>query len=179
MTVYDLHSRFCNTGRLPVIYLSGPMTGKPDDNFPAFNEMARKLRLLGFPVLNPADFGHGPPGPRTAEEVHDHWVACLTRDLPLVASADVLVLLEGWEESRGACLEFDAALAFKLPAVQVGQRGRLSQFIDLFIDPDRWGLISQADRAAEQVRRIVAEGGAIGVVVVRAGEDEDEDERAA
>ena len=38
------------------IYLSGPMSGLPELNFPAFHAEAARLRALGFEVVNPADF---------------------------------------------------------------------------------------------------------------------------
>lgn len=93
---------------MPVIYLSGPMTGYPDFNFPRFNELARKLRFLGFPVLNPADFGGDPK---------HSWEHCLARDLTLLPHADVILLLEGWDQSNGAGLEFDTAIGLGKPAV--------------------------------------------------------------
>lgn len=37
------------------IYISGPMTGLPEKNFPAFNAEANRLRALGFDVVNPVD----------------------------------------------------------------------------------------------------------------------------
>ena len=35
------------------LYLAGPMTGMPDDNFPAFLAMAVQLRAAGHDVTNP------------------------------------------------------------------------------------------------------------------------------
>jgi hypothetical protein len=106
------HSR----DNLPTIYLSGPMTGYENHNFPTFNEAARRLRLLGFPVLNPADFG--------GEDETNTYRVCLARDLLLLPHAKVVVMLPGWEESRGAGLEFDTALAMKIPVVRECDFGR-------------------------------------------------------
>lgn len=36
------------------LYLSGPMTGKPALNFPAFHAEAARLLALGYEVVNPA-----------------------------------------------------------------------------------------------------------------------------
>lgn len=37
------------------VYISGPMSGLPDLNFPAFNAAAQQLRELGLDAVNPAD----------------------------------------------------------------------------------------------------------------------------
>jgi hypothetical protein len=38
-----------------IIYISGPMTGYPDLNFPAFHLAASVLRSEGFTVISPAE----------------------------------------------------------------------------------------------------------------------------
>jgi len=38
-----------------VYYISGPMTGLPEHNFPAFNAAAAYYRERGFEVINPAE----------------------------------------------------------------------------------------------------------------------------
>lgn len=49
------------------IYLSGPMTGLPDYNYPAFNAEAARLRALGYTVENPAE---NPPVPGHVWELY-------------------------------------------------------------------------------------------------------------
>ncbi|SED31843.1 protein of unknown function [Pseudomonas frederiksbergensis] len=39
------------------VYLTGPMTGFEDFNFPAFNKMAADLCACGYVVENPAEHG--------------------------------------------------------------------------------------------------------------------------
>ena len=41
------------------IFLSGPMTGLPEFNHPAFNAAAKKLRANGHVVWNPAEIRNG------------------------------------------------------------------------------------------------------------------------
>lgn len=80
-------------------YIAGPMTGIPEWNHPAFYGKAAELRAQGLDVINPAEFD---------EEVglNQPWSSYLRRDLVLLAEeCDRIVLLEGWEKSKGARLE--------------------------------------------------------------------------
>jgi hypothetical protein len=82
------------------LYLSGPMTGLPDLNFPAFNEAAATLRAQGLEVVNPAEIN--PSGSVT-------WEACMRADIKALCDCDAIVLLPGWERSSGANLELHLA----------------------------------------------------------------------
>lgn len=82
------------------IYLSGPMTGKPELNFPAFNAEAQRLRLLGYDVVNPVDLN---PDPAAT------WSECMRKDLAALLTCDGLALLPGWQASGGANLELHVA----------------------------------------------------------------------
>ena len=66
------------------IYISGPMTGIADDNRPAFNRVAAKLRAMGHNCENPAE---QPSGLSYRE--------CLAIDLVYIChTADALVILQ-------------------------------------------------------------------------------------
>ena len=82
------------------VYVSGPMTGYPDFNIPAFNAAAAHLRALGYEVLNPVDGG--------ADEAKS-WSDYLRDDIVLIAQSDAIAVLPGWEMSRGARLEVHIA----------------------------------------------------------------------
>ena len=82
------------------VYISGPMTGLPDLNFPEFHAAARRLRKCGYEVVNPAELS---PDPGTS------WAACLREDIKALCDCDYLVLLQGWEGSKGAHLEVEIA----------------------------------------------------------------------
>ena len=73
---------------MAIIYLSGPMTGYPDYNYPAFNLAAAALRAYGHRVYNPA-------------------FAAFSAFICL--EADTIVALPGWEKSRGATAEMALA----------------------------------------------------------------------
>ncbi|WP_223508810.1 MULTISPECIES: DUF4406 domain-containing protein [unclassified Pseudomonas] len=77
------------------IYLSGPMAGLPDLNFPAFHAMAARLRAVGHAVINPAELDHP-----TKE-----WNDCLRRDIVALMECYTVATLPGWEHSKGASLE--------------------------------------------------------------------------
>jgi hypothetical protein len=79
------------------IYISGPMTGIEDHNFPAFRVAGERFRKAGWDVANPAEnFGGRTDLPREAY---------LRSDVAMLAQCDAIALLPGWEESRGATLE--------------------------------------------------------------------------
>lgn len=86
------------------IYISGPMTGYEDHNFPAFHAAAEFFREAGWDVANPAEnFGGRTDLPR---EMY------LRADMVMLAQCDAIALLPDWERSRGAVLE--AVLAKEL-----------------------------------------------------------------
>lgn len=102
------------------VYIAGPMTGKPDWNFPAFFEAERQLSELGYEVINPAH-NDGPTVELALQSAGDPsrpnhtWAYYMKRDLPHVLAVDALCVLPGWQESRGAQLEVQVAEAIGLP----------------------------------------------------------------
>lgn len=84
----------------PRVYLSGPMTGLPDLNFPAFHAHAALLRARGLDVVNPAELT---PDKSTT------WEDCMRADLAGLTTCDVIALMPGWHTSRGAHLELHIA----------------------------------------------------------------------
>lgn len=91
---------------MPLVYISGPMTGLPDLNRPAFGRAAAKLRALGLRPVNPANM------PEIAGWTHEQY---MRRDLPILGQCDGMVLLPGWQKSRGAVREFLHAVEFRIP----------------------------------------------------------------
>lgn len=78
------------------LYIAGPMSGRPDLNFPAFEAAAEKLRAAGFEVASPAEFIPDQSTP---------WAECMRRDIPELLRCDAVALLPEWQLSRGALLE--------------------------------------------------------------------------
>lgn len=87
-----------------IIYLSGPMKGKPERNYPLFNDVTKQLRDAGHRVYNPAEFPHdynsGPFPLRQAFAVYCVFIAL---------EADTIVMLPDWENSAGARTERELA----------------------------------------------------------------------
>ena len=86
------------------IYLSGPMTGYPNSNYPAFAEAACSLRLAGHEVYSPHEFM--PPGKPSKEDLRRAFAAYSKY---ICETADAIVLLPGWEESMGVSAELALA----------------------------------------------------------------------
>ena len=119
------------------IYISGPMTGKPDHNRPAFDAAAKRLREQGHFVINPAElsalFGSENDVSESFKILYRitdkiFWLpseesvakAVLQADLAAVRSCDAIYLLRGWETSRGAKRELAEAIAHGLTIMQEG-----------------------------------------------------------
>ena len=91
------------------VYLSGPMTGLPDFNRPAFHAAAAALRAQGYVVINPAEVDLG---------LAATWVDYMRIHLAEIARRVTQVfVLPGWESSRGAQLEVHVARSLGLPVV--------------------------------------------------------------
>lgn len=82
------------------VYISGPMTGLPELNFPAFHAAAAKLRSQGIEVVNPAEI---------AMEEPISWEKCMRADIKALCDCDAIALMPGWEKSKGAHLELHIA----------------------------------------------------------------------
>ena len=90
-----------------IAYLSGPMTGLPDNGYLAFQVAAERLRSQGVQVISPHEIIPPGAGPWS-------WAQHMRVDLAALLTADVIVMLPGWEGSRGARLEKTVAEALGL-----------------------------------------------------------------
>lgn len=95
------------------LYLSGPMTGIPKHNFPAFEFAMGRLMYEGHQVVSPhmqegdEEHGKSADGFSVTPELYDELLA---RDYALIEECDGIVFLPGWEDSGGAGREGEHAL---------------------------------------------------------------------
>jgi len=91
------------------VYIAGPMTGIADFNYPAFDAAEKELRGLGFAyIINPANTGRR----FGMAKSYDFY---LRESLRQVLTCEAVALLEGWESSKGAILEYYMAKTLGLP----------------------------------------------------------------
>lgn len=108
------------------VYLAGPMRGIPEFNFPAFKSAAAQLRSWGFDVFSPAEKDEEVHGKDFSTQFNSGDLAAaeskgfsLRRALGddtewICKNADGIVLLPGWEKSKGALAEKALAEALGL-----------------------------------------------------------------
>ena len=85
-----------------IVYLSGPMSGLSDHNYPAFEAVADRLTRNGIQVVSPTQIGQ-----------HDGWTweQYMGPALALQTTATATYMLPGWADSKGARIEREFALA--------------------------------------------------------------------
>jgi hypothetical protein len=81
------------------IYISGPMTGHPNLNYPLFERVAKELREAGFEVISPAE----------NQAVGLAWTEYMKNSIRLLLHCDGIYMLQGWQDSKGATLEHEIA----------------------------------------------------------------------
>ncbi len=81
------------------VYISGPMTGQLDWNFPAFHAAAAAWREAGWEVINPAEaFGGQTDLP---------YSAYVQKDIEDLRTCRAIAMLPGWDgaQARGSVWE--------------------------------------------------------------------------
>lgn len=83
------------------VYIAGPMTGIKDLNISSFDQAEIKLKALGYNVLNPAN--------NQRQDDSDTWEGYMRKAIRQVCLCDIICLLPGWSNSKGALFESKVA----------------------------------------------------------------------
>lgn len=102
-------------------YIAGPMTGKKNHNFPAFNRAAADLRKMGWIVINPAEGNWN-------KKRDQPWEFYMCHDIAKMVMCDAIHCLPGWRKSKGARLEVHIARRLKKPILDYRTRQYLYPF---------------------------------------------------
>lgn len=112
------------TTKMMPVYISGPMSGYDDFNYPAFAAAQAWLESRGIDAMSPHEaLSDKPPG---SYEYADYFRA----DLKMLLKCKSIVMLDGFSKSKGALAEIAAADRLALPAFSMaGEWGTGYQFI--------------------------------------------------
>ena len=118
---------------MTVVYVAGPMRGRPAFGFRDHLEAADELRRSGVGVVSPAELDMadgfvpwGYTGHEDLDGIGFDLEAAVRRDVAaIVGRCDGIALLPGWQKSTGSCLEAAIANAAGLDTYEYQHPGRL------------------------------------------------------
>jgi len=84
-------------------FLAGPMTGLPNRNALAFNEIAAEMRAQGFLVINPVEIGDDLNCTLRRQPTREEYLR--TGLQILINQCTAIIMLPGWRKSKGARVE--------------------------------------------------------------------------
>jgi hypothetical protein len=108
-----------------VVYISGPITGKRENNKRAFEKAHAKIAesFPGIKIIDPQEIA------RATETDFDlinknlfnkkipQWIDYMRRCIPQLCIATHIYFLKGWEKSKGAALERYIAESLGIPCI--------------------------------------------------------------
>ena len=89
---------------MEVIYISGPMTGHPNFNREAFVKAEMNLIGTGKEAVSPSLVDQDDEG-KTWKPLQGKWEYYLKIALSKMLRCNAIVMLPGWQESKGARVE--------------------------------------------------------------------------
>lgn len=119
---------------MPKVYIAGPMQGKPQYNYPAFDRARDYFLSLGWEVISPADMNRKDGFDPTQQDLimgedylfphevpfcvkhpiryakEDFIRLALIRDKEIIVTCDYICLLPDWQESDGVKIELKHVL---------------------------------------------------------------------
>lgn len=113
-------------------YISGPITGRPELNLPAFREAEQIAKAMNLHPIVPHDLFDG------VDPSGITWEQYMKTDLKVLLDCQMVITLEGWHESRGAMIEVDLARKLSIPVISIHKAMELSKEpakIETVLDP--------------------------------------------
>lgn len=124
-----------------LVYLSGPMTGHPNNNAVAFDAAQAWLEDGGHYVVSPVDVERRAGRDMSQEATPEEYEGFMARDLDVIALLPTfahavgtepgVVLLEGWWDSGGAGREGLRALEAGVPLYRLFSAAEYDDVVDL------------------------------------------------
>jgi nucleoside 2-deoxyribosyltransferase len=95
------------------VYISGAISHHDlNDRKQTFRLAEMCLRSAGYEPVNPFN---------NKVDENENWRVHMRADIKLLMDCDFIFMLNGWEESKGAKLEFDVATSCGLGVLSFGQ----------------------------------------------------------
>lgn len=98
------------------IFISGPMTGYEQHNYPLFEKVEDMLTIAGYKCVNPAKIGMK-YDPEKVDQNKKLYKAMEKEIQEAEKTCNTILLLPGWEKSVGVRLELQTAIRMKMKIV--------------------------------------------------------------
>ena len=92
------------------VYISGKISGIEEQAYQLFEEAENKLKMFGYEVVNPMKLPH---------EHDKEWHSYMKEDIKALCDCDAICLLDNWESSIGANIEFELAKNLKMAKIEL------------------------------------------------------------
>lgn len=100
--------------KMKKMYISGPITGyETEERIEAFAAASARAEAMGYKAVNPMK--DQPEG--------WSWEEYMRRDIEKLCKCDAIVMMRGWEHSRGAMLELEIAKALEMEVFYMVEEG--------------------------------------------------------
>lgn len=91
------------------IYISGAIEGMPDKNMDAFLTVANYITSINSAPINPHVLG------LQITKKNPSWEDYMKNDIRSLVDCDAVVVMDGWETSKGVAVEVFLAQQMKIP----------------------------------------------------------------
>lgn len=95
-------------------YISGPMTGIPEYNYPMSELVTKELRAKGYIIVTPTEVGNALEAEYGVERYALSYPEYIKANVIALLDCASIILLPGWRDSTGAKLELHIAQTMKM-----------------------------------------------------------------